>query len=71
MVCGMCEGHNKFDAAFKSDCWHCGAEPGQLKPRWANQTDGGQIKLGPSRNRAMARAKTYQGIADAMAAQWG
>lgn len=41
------------------------------KPRWANQTDSGQNRLGPSPGRAMARATTYQGIADAMAAQWG
>lgn len=41
------------------------------KPRWSNQTDSGQNKLGPSETRAMDRAKTYQGIADAMAEQWG
>jgi hypothetical protein len=41
------------------------------KNRWANQTDSGQNKLGPSPTRAMDRAKTYQGIADAMAKQWG
>lgn len=41
------------------------------KPRWGNQTDGGQNKLGPSDHRAADRARTYQGIADAMASQWG
>lgn len=41
------------------------------KPRWANQTDSGQNKLGPSEDRARIRAKTYQGWADAMADQWG
>jgi hypothetical protein len=41
------------------------------KKRWANQTDSGQNKLGPSKDRAAIRAKTYQGIADAMAEQWG
>lgn len=40
------------------------------KKRWANQTDSGQNRLGPSPGRAMERAKTYQGIADAMAEQW-
>jgi hypothetical protein len=40
------------------------------KPRWGNQTDGGQNKLPPSATRGKDRAKTYQGIADAMAAQW-
>lgn len=28
-------------------------------------------KLGPSENRAKIRSETYQGIADAMASQWG
>ena len=41
------------------------------RPRWANQTDSGQNRLGPSPGRARARGKTYQGIADAMASQWG
>lgn len=41
------------------------------KPRWANQTDSGQNKLGPSDTRAMDRARTYPGIANAMAQQWG
>lgn len=39
--------------------------------RWSNQTPTGQNKLGPSKNRWKERSKTYQGIADAMAAQWG
>lgn len=39
--------------------------------RWANQTDSGQNKLGPSPNRGSIRSITYQGIADAMAEQWG
>jgi hypothetical protein len=40
------------------------------KPRWANQTDSGQNKLGPSPTRKTDRSRTYQGIADAMAQQW-
>lgn len=39
--------------------------------RWQNQTPSGQNKLGPSADRWKLRSKTYQGIADAMAAQWG
>lgn len=39
--------------------------------RWANQTPSGQNKLGPSPDRWKLRSATYQGIADAMAAQWG
>jgi len=41
------------------------------RPRWANQTDSGQNKLTPSADRWALRSKTYQGIADAMADQWG
>lgn len=41
------------------------------KKRWGNQTDSGQNKLGPSADRWALRSITYQGIADAMADQWG
>ena len=41
------------------------------KKRWANQTDSGQNRLGPSETRAAERGKTYPGIAAAMAQQWG
>ena len=41
------------------------------KKRWGNQTDSGQNKLAPSDDRWKIRSETYQGIADAMAAQWG
>jgi len=38
---------------------------------WDNQTPSGQNKLGPSADRWKVRSATYQGIADAMADQWG
>jgi hypothetical protein len=41
------------------------------KKRWANQTDSGQNKLGPSDDRWAERSRTYEGIAEAMAEQWG
>lgn len=41
------------------------------KQRWGNQTNSGQNKLPPSEDRWKLRSETYQGIADAMAAQWG
>lgn len=41
------------------------------RPRWANQCDSGQNRLGPSPTRAADRARTYPGIAQAMAEQWG
>jgi hypothetical protein len=38
---------------------------------WGNQTPSGQNKLGPSEDRWKLRSKTYRGIADAFAEQWG
>ena len=43
---------------------------GKMVERWANQTDSGQNRLGPSEGRWAARARTYPGIASAMAKQW-
>jgi len=37
---------------------------------WDNQTPTGQNKLGPSDERWKLRSKTYEGIAEAIAAQW-
>lgn len=39
--------------------------------RWANQTDSGQNNLGPSDDRWKERSKTYEGIGEAVAKQWG
>lgn len=44
---------------------------GRSLPRWGNQTDSGQNKLGPSADRWSQRSRTYEGIADAMALSWG
>lgn len=41
------------------------------KKRWANQTDSGQNRLPPSEDRWKIRSETYDGIAQAMADQWG
>jgi len=38
---------------------------------WENQTPSGQNKVGESKNRWKNRSRTYQGIAEAMADQWG
>lgn len=43
---------------------------GRTYRRWANQTDSGQNRLGPSETRWQERSRTYEGIAEAMAAQW-
>jgi hypothetical protein len=44
---------------------------GKLVERWANQTDSGQNRLGPSADRWKERSATYTGIAEAMAWTWG
>lgn len=44
---------------------------GKLVERWANQTDRGQNRLGPSEDRWKERSATYPGIAAAMALTWG
>lgn len=41
------------------------------KMRWGNQTDSGQNKLAPSKDRWKVRSETYEGLAQAMAQQWG
>lgn len=63
--------------ASKSTClWLKGVnklEPTDVikKDRYANQTPSGQNNLGPSKDRWKIRSTTYQGIATAMAYQWG
>ena len=39
--------------------------------KWDNQTKSGQNKLPPAADRWKIRSMTYQGVADAMADQWG
>lgn len=41
------------------------------KKRWSNQTDSGQNKLPPSKDRWKERSRTYDGIARAFAEAWG
>lgn len=64
------------DASKKTCLWLKNLEPLKpteviIKDRYANQTASGQNKLPPSKNRWKIRSTTYQGIADAMAEQWG
>jgi hypothetical protein len=71
------------DDASKRTCWWLRGLPklrptGMVeprvvdgKPRWANQTDSGQNRLSPGEDRATDRSRTYPGMADAIAAQWG
>lgn len=48
-----------------------GTREDMKKCTWGNQTPSGQNKLGPSEHRWKERSRTYQGIALAMAEQWG
>lgn len=67
------------DASKKTCLWlknleplvHTNVLPGGSKTRRANQTKSGQNNLPPSADRWKIRSLTYQGIADAMAMQWG
>lgn len=76
--------HMFGDDASKATCWWLeGGLPKLVptklvaprivdgRPRWGNQTDSGQNKLPPSDDRAMRRAETYPGLAEAIADQWG
>ena len=78
--------HFGEDASKKTGLWLRGLKPlkpteliegrkvvknGKIYRRWSNQTDSGQNKLGPSKTRGKDRSLTYEGIAYAMANQWG
>jgi len=64
-----CKCGNVFETALGK--YGCCDYP--AKPLWDNQTKSGQNKLPPSasEHRAKDRSRTYHGIADAMADQWG
>ena len=68
--CGYTLEPGEYDATGKYGCPNCLGEQ-QPKPRWANQTDSGQNREPPAALRWKIRSYTPQGIADAMAAQWG
>ena len=42
-----------------------------INGRWDNQTASGQNRIAPSAERWRVRSRTYSGIAEAMALQWG
>lgn len=56
---------------METECDSCGAPYNLQRPRWGNQTNSGQNRLGPSIDRWRERSRTYAGIAAAMAQQWG
>ena len=55
----------------KYGCPNCCGDSGPAKIVYANQTNSGQNKLAPSADRWKERSRTYLGVADAMADQWG
>ena len=68
IVCPVCKGVTGLEPASAKGCPTCGCEAGLLRPRWANQTDSGQNRLTPGDDRWKDRARTYDGIADALVA---
>lgn len=63
-------GHQFSHELGKYGCPNCeGTRAARLI--WGNQTPSGQNKLGPSPDRWKLRSRTYPGIAEAMAEQWG
>lgn len=66
----VCCGSVLLAGVGKYGCPNCNGEK-SAKPRWSNQTNSGQNKLGPSDERWKIRSETYSGIARAMAHQWG
>jgi hypothetical protein len=66
MVCCGAEVQN----GDKYGCPNCNGEK-VARPRWGNQCNSGQNKLGPSDDRWKERSRTFEGVARAMADQWG
>lgn len=67
--CRWCGYMYKNEGEGSRKCDKCHGEG--VVPRYSNQTPDGSNNLGPSPDRWKLRSKTYQGIADAMALQWG
>ena len=60
----------KCGNVFEAELGKYGCCDNAAKILWDNQTKSGQNKLPPSKDRHILRAKTYPGIAKAMAQQW-
>ena len=61
---------SKIENGDVRGCPNCNGDK-KAKRIYANQTPSGQNNLGPSPARWKERSRTFEGIADAMAAQWG
>lgn len=64
----VCCGKTLAPGLGKYGCPNCCGDK-VARPRWGNQTDSGQNKLPPSKNRKRDRSATYPGLAEAMAKQ--
>jgi hypothetical protein len=58
------------EAVGMRGCANCEGDK-LARPRWGNQTASGQNKLAPGKDRWKIRSRTYAGVAEAMATQWG
>jgi len=68
----LCSCGYRFDSSLgRYGCANCGGEGRIIKRLYGNQTNSGQNRVSPSPDRWKLRSQTYQGIANAMAAQWG
>ena len=68
--CSYVMSNDDYNSLGKYGCPNCCGDH-TPKPRWGNQTDSGQNKLPPSDDRWKIRSTTPQGLANAMAEQWG
>lgn len=68
--CAACRVKFEIDLG-EEGCPKCGGLNGKPKRVWGNQTASGQNALPPSADRWKDRSRTYTGIAEAMADQWG
>lgn len=66
----VCCGLDLPEGVGKYGCPNCCGQKA-ARPRWGNQTASGQNKLPPTDDRWKIRSATYEGIAQAMADQWG
>lgn len=68
---GTCLWLKGFPKLVADPAWYVQPRWVNGKPRWSNQTDSGQNRLGPSLTRSADRARNYPGIVFAIAQQWG
>ena len=67
-----CKCGNRFEASLgKYGCSACCGDGGPARLLWNNQTPTGQNNVPPGPDQWKKRSITYQGIAEAMATQWG